>query len=219
MPSRRASSSDAVTEWGVSAVSPSSGSRPMNRGVWNKLLGRATRQGAVDRDSAPPAITTLASPSATARMPSRIASRPEAHWRSTVRRGNAVPQSRGKADDAGGVAARRGVAEDDLVDRRGLELRVLRARPAPRAPPGSRCAGSCAGRRAGRARSGAQQRCMQVPAPWPRSWGTHPHWSTSSEAPRPACRWEWLMPVTPQEHGEIPPSGGLGGWRSHARVL
>ena len=87
MPSRRASSSDAVTEWGVSAASPSSGSRPMNRGVWNRLLGRATRHGAVDRNSPPPATTTLASPSATARMPSRMASRPEAHWRSTVRAG------------------------------------------------------------------------------------------------------------------------------------
>ena len=39
--------------------------------------------------------------------------------------GNAVPQPRGEADDAGGIAARRGVAEDDLLDRRGLEPRVL----------------------------------------------------------------------------------------------
>src|SRR6202521_3024238 len=47
---------------------------------------------------------------------------------------------------------------------------------------------------------------MQVPAPWPRSWGTHPHWSTAAEAPRPACRREWLEP-----------SDTTGTWRNPAR--
>ena len=104
-------------------------------------------------------------------------------------RGHAVAKAGGKADDAGRVAPRRGIAEDDLIDRAGLEPGRPGAPPAPRARPGSRCAGSCAGRRAGRARYAARQRCMQVPAPWPRSWGTHPHLSTiRRKAPRPACR-------------------------------
>ena len=59
----------------------------MKRGVWNRLLGLAMRQGAVEMDSAPPATITSASPMATARMANRMASRPEAHWRSTVSAG------------------------------------------------------------------------------------------------------------------------------------
>ena len=189
MPSRRASSSEATTECGASAPSPSSGSRPMNRGVWNRLLGRATRHGAVDSDSAPPATTTLASPSATARMPSRMASRPEAHWRSTVSAGTLVA-----AGPAARPTMRAGLPPAVVLPRMisstalGLEAAHPRAPPAPRAPSGSRCAGTCAARPAGRAPCGALQRCTRLPKPWPGSWGTHPLNAMRSRAAPPAAR-------------------------------
>jgi hypothetical protein len=61
-------------------------------------------------------------------MASRIASRPEGALPVDGQRRHAVAQARGKADDARRIAARGGIAEDDLVDRARLELRVLQRR-------------------------------------------------------------------------------------------
>ena len=208
MPSRRASSSEAATECGASPLPASSGSSPMKRGVWNRLLGRATRHGAVDSDSAPPATTTSASPSATARMASRMASRPEAHWRSTVSAGTHVAQACRQPDDAGRVAARGGVAEDDLVDRAGLQVGILERRqhdgrgqaldaPAPvqAARPTERRPARCNDKRRSQSRGLGH--------------GERIHKGALRKARGSASRSMRLVLVTPQDRGEIPPSAGL----------
>ena len=97
----------------------------MKRGVWNRLLGLAMRQGAVEigfgaaRDD----HVGLAHGHGAHGEKDGI----EAGGALAVdgQRRHAFAQAGRQPDQAGRVAARRGVAEDDLLDGAGIELRVL----------------------------------------------------------------------------------------------
>ena len=190
----------------MSVLSPSSGSRPMNRGVWNRLLGsrhppRRRRQGFAPTGDDDPGFAE--SNGAHAEQ-----DRIEAGCALAVHgeRGDAVPEARGEADDAGRIASRRGIAEDDLVDRAGLESCVLERgqhhgrREALDAPALVQAAGPaergtargddvCRSQRRGR---GHGERIR--------------HWKPAA----PPAAGSGSSPVTPQEHGEILPVARFG---------